>query len=96
MTDNINDLKKLNQNEKAFLLSLVLSVTAPTESKANECIAMAESIAITFTTKQVEKLKKIAEKRLTMDNPFIGLADSLKQNLILKQFSSLNFYLGLC
>lgn len=77
-TDSINDLKKLNQSEIACLLGIILSVTASTESKAKVCLAMSEDIANAFSAKQVEKITKIAEKRLSTDNPFIGLTDSLK------------------
>lgn len=45
-------------------LALELSITAPTDSKSFECVAMAESIASRLNLNQIEICKAIVQKTL--------------------------------
>ena len=45
---------------EALILALELAITADTEAKAQECLAMAEAIASTLSTQEVEACKAIA------------------------------------
>jgi len=47
--------------EQALTLALVLAIKAPTESKKQECVLIAESIAENMTEKKVELCKAAAE-----------------------------------
>ena len=48
----------ITNNEQAYLSALVLSITAPTKEKSNECLQIAESIGSTLTEKQKDLCKK--------------------------------------
>ena len=43
---------KIKNHEQAYLHALVLSITAPTEEKSQECIQIAELIGSKLTAKQ--------------------------------------------
>ena len=43
---------KIKNDEQAYLHALVLSITAPTEEKSQECIQIAELIGSRLTAKQ--------------------------------------------
>lgn len=49
---------------EAFVLGLVLAVTAKTEEKSKECLAMAESIAGNLTELEVARGKREAEQQI--------------------------------
>ncbi len=72
----MNELSKLEMPEKMFVLGLLLSVTAPSDSESQECICMAESLCDEFSEEQIEKLKTLAEERLAMQDPFDGLLEN--------------------
>lgn len=57
---NIMDTQ-LKTNQDALTLALVLAITAPKNSKSQECISYAEVIAKDMTAKQVELCKAAAE-----------------------------------
>ena len=52
---------KIKNDEQAYLHALVLSITAPTEEKSQECIYMAESIGSRLTAKQRDLCQKAIE-----------------------------------
>ena len=43
---------KIKNDEQAYMQALVLSITAPTEEKSQECIYIAELIGSRLTAKQ--------------------------------------------
>ena len=45
---------------EALVLALRLAITAPSEAKAAECVAMAEGIAANLSELEVERAKKEA------------------------------------
>lgn len=49
---------------EALILALVLSVTAPTEEKGQECLKIAQSIARNLSPNQVKQAQKEAERIL--------------------------------
>jgi LDH2 family malate/lactate/ureidoglycolate dehydrogenase len=50
------------EKERMLALALALAIAAPNEAKAQECIAMAESIAARgMTLEQVLRAKRMAE-----------------------------------
>lgn len=67
--------EKINEVEKMFVLALILAVIAPNDKDSKDITKRAEIIAKDEIkdTFRVEKLKKIAEKRLSQDNPLHGL-----------------------
>ena len=50
---------KIQNDFEALLLALELAIAAPNEEKSNECVAIAESLAINLTTEQVKLAKKL-------------------------------------
>ena len=54
----------MQKHIEMFELSLELSITAPTEKKSKECIAMANQLASILPRDVVEKCKKKIERRL--------------------------------
>jgi hypothetical protein len=68
-------LDNLEDYEKMFVLALILAVIAPNDKDSKDITKRAEIIAKEEikNTFRVEKLKKIAEKRLSQDNPLRGL-----------------------
>ena len=50
---------KIQNDFEALVLALELAIAAPTEKKSNECVAIAESLAINLTTEQVKLAKKL-------------------------------------
>ena len=50
---------KIENDFEALVLALELAIAAPTEEKANECVAIAESLALNLTTEQVKLAKKL-------------------------------------
>ena len=58
---------KIKNDEQAYLHALVLSITAPTEEKSQECLKIATEIASRLSDNEVEKAKLEAEK-LLMEN----------------------------
>jgi len=50
---------KIKNDFEALILALELAITAPDEDKANECVAIAESLATNLTTEQVKLAKKL-------------------------------------
>lgn len=53
-----------DQNKTALVKALVLSVTAPTQKLADECVEIGELIARRLTLKEVEDCKQVAEEML--------------------------------
>ena len=51
---------KIKNDEQAYLNALVLSITAPTKKKSQECIQIAELIGSKLTAKQ----RKLCEKHI--------------------------------
>jgi len=56
--------------EQALTLALKLAIQAPTEAKARECVAIAQSIAQGMTLKQVEICKAAAECAVEYEETF--------------------------
>lgn len=54
--------KKPTNDVEALKLAMWLSITAPTEEKANHCIAMAEDFAARLPMQQVERCKREIEQ----------------------------------
>lgn len=54
---------KLSQFE-ALCSALTLAITAPTDKKSRECVAMAEKVAQGMTESEVERAKRLVIKRL--------------------------------
>ena len=52
---------KIKNDEHAYLHALVLSITAPTEEKSQECIHIAELIGSRLTAKQRNLCQKHIE-----------------------------------
>ena len=52
---------KIKNDEQAYMQALVLSITAPTEEKSQECIYIAELIGSRLTAKQRNLCKKHIE-----------------------------------
>ena len=52
---------KIKNDEHAYLHALVLSITAPTEEKSQECIYIAELIGSRLTAKQRNLCQKHIE-----------------------------------
>ena len=52
-----------SSNYEALVLSLTLSITAPTEEKAGECLRMAEELAMNLSEIEVERAKREAKKK---------------------------------
>ena len=52
---------KIKNDEQAYLHALVLSITAPTEEKSQECKYMAELIGSRLTAKQRDLCQKAIE-----------------------------------
>ena len=52
-----------SSNYEALVLSLTLSITAPTEEKAGECLRMAEEYAANLNEFEVERAKREAKKK---------------------------------
>jgi hypothetical protein len=50
---------KIQNDFEALVLALELAIAAPTEEKSNECVAIAESLAINLTSEQVKLAKKL-------------------------------------
>jgi|688.fasta_scaffold274500_5 hypothetical protein len=50
--------------EQALTLALTLAITAPSDEKAAQCVAVAQAIAATLTDKQVEACKADALKKV--------------------------------
>jgi hypothetical protein len=57
-------MKAPTSSYEALVLALELAVTAPTEEKSSQALAMAESIAQGMTEIEVMRAKKEAEKNL--------------------------------
>ena len=53
-----------DQNKTALVKALVLSVTAPTQKLADECVEIGELIARRLTLQEVEDCKQVAEEML--------------------------------
>jgi len=49
---------EIKNDEQAYLHALVLSITAPTEEKSQECIQIAELIGSRLTAKQRDLCQK--------------------------------------
>lgn len=56
----------------ALAEALYLSVTAPTEEQSRRAVKLAEKIAAGLSPFDVERAKKIAEKRLAIGAGFTG------------------------
>lgn len=71
----MKDLNNLEDYEKMFVLALILAVISPNNKDSKDITKRAEIIAKDEIkdTFRVEKLKKIAEKKLSQDNPLHGL-----------------------
>jgi hypothetical protein len=54
---------KMSQFE-ALCMALELAITAPTEKKSQQCVEMAEKVAIGMNEKEVERAKRLVVKRL--------------------------------
>ena len=54
---------KMTQFE-ALCSALTLAITAPTDKKSRECVAMAERVALGMTEQEVERAKRTVIKRL--------------------------------
>ena len=54
----------MEKHIEMFELSLELSITAPTEKKSKECLAMANKLAAILPRDIVEMCKKKIERRL--------------------------------
>ena len=48
---------------EALVLALTLSITAPTEEKSKQCVAMAEELAMNLSEIEVERAKRDAMKK---------------------------------
>ena len=55
---------QLENDFEALVLALELAITAPNEQKADECAAMAESLAEKFTVEQVKLAKELEQRKL--------------------------------
>ena len=55
---------KPKNDYEALLLALRLAVTAPTEEKSKQCLAMAEEFASKLNDLEVARAKREAEKSL--------------------------------
>ena len=51
-----------DQNKTALVKALVISVTAPSQKLANECVQIGEAIATRLTKTEVEQCKQKAEE----------------------------------
>ena len=45
-------------NYEAFVIALRLAITAPTDSKSQECVSMAEQLAQRLTPDEIEQAKQ--------------------------------------
>lgn len=45
-------------------MALELAITAPTEKKSQQCVQMAEKVAVGMNEKEVERAKRLVVKRL--------------------------------
>ena len=57
-------MKKPNDNYSALVLALELAVTAPTQDKSTQLLAMAEELADIMSEVEVMRAKQEAEKNL--------------------------------
>jgi hypothetical protein len=57
-------MNKPKNDYDAFVLGLVLSVTAKTEKLSNECLSMIEPIVANLTELEVSRGKREAEKQI--------------------------------
>tara|TARA_R110002110_G_scaffold388484_1_gene600639 strand:+ start:17 stop:202 length:186 start_codon:yes stop_codon:yes gene_type:complete len=55
---------KIKNDFEALILALELAITAPDEKKANECVAITESLAINLTPEQVKLAKELVLKEV--------------------------------
>jgi len=53
----VNMDKSIIDDEAAFELALQLAITAPTEAKADECVSIAEMIAIRIGGEAVQRIQ---------------------------------------
>tara|TARA_R110002073_G_scaffold221036_2_gene381205 strand:+ start:485 stop:670 length:186 start_codon:yes stop_codon:yes gene_type:complete len=60
-------MKKPNDNYSALVLALELAVTAPTQTKSEQLLAMAEELADIMSEVEVMRAKQEAEKNLEAD-----------------------------
>ena len=60
-------MKKPNDNYSALVLALELAVTAPTQDKSTQLLAMAEELADIMSEVEVMRAKQEAEKNLEAD-----------------------------
>tara|TARA_R110001592_G_scaffold259260_2_gene523209 strand:- start:1182 stop:1367 length:186 start_codon:yes stop_codon:yes gene_type:complete len=60
-------MKKPNDNYSALVLALELAVTAPTQTKSEQLLAMAEELADIMSDVEVLRAKQEAEKNLEAD-----------------------------
>lgn len=60
-------MKKPNDNYSALVLALELAVTAPTQTKSEQLLAMAEELAGIMSDVEVLRAQKEAEKNLERD-----------------------------
>ena len=60
-------MKKPNDNYSALVLALELAVTAPTQTKSEQLLAMAEELADIMSEVEVLRAQKEAEKNLEGD-----------------------------
>lgn len=60
-------MKKPTDNYSALVLALELAVTAPTQTKSEQLLAMAEELADIMSEVEVMRAKQEAEKNLEAD-----------------------------
>ena len=60
MTSNSTKNTSAMNQKQAFIQSLQLAITAPTDQLSQECIDMAESISVGLTEEEIESCKLIA------------------------------------
>jgi len=60
-------MKKPTDNYSALVLALELAVTAPTQTKSEQLLAMAEELADIMSEVEVMRAKQEAEKNLEGD-----------------------------
>jgi len=63
-------LAEAQEAEQALTLALKLAIQAPSETKAAQCVEIAERIAKSMTHKQVEICKAAAECAVEYENTF--------------------------
>ena len=51
--------------KQAFIQALQLAISAPTDELSQECVAIADSIASSLTTEEIESCKLIASSSTT-------------------------------